>query len=417
MKNDHFRLDQAVPPMSDGFMKRVDMTLKEIEDMKKHPKITFTLVAAVIAALVLTTVAVAQVVESGLLARLFRNGEPGPEAAELLQTGIAAAEEGGVRLAVDELLFDGRNIICDVTLESTREGAVFAMAGVEVCGDEAGRLESENMRGMSMTTGLNDGYLCMLGEKDGVNAPKAFEGQLDINYIDALTEDAALEFTVYVFESGLTAVEDDRLYFDPEAGAKMEADGEIRLAWGHVGTLENYPSYMAAMQAAEGNGRWMEQHAAAVAASGLMQPVTEFKLSVPLVVRAENVETFGPERFALDGCTLEVKRLSFSPASMNIDLKITGMAEDMGNATQKLIVAVNGEPLKHLSIESYGETDTEGNAYEEMIVTGAPLAVTPEEISFILSGSKMTEDETIDEYYARLVREAHAGNRAVMKLK
>ena len=70
-----------------------------------------------------------------------------------------------------------------------------------------------------------------------------------------------------------------------------------------------------------------------------------------------------------------------------------------------------------MSIEGYGEVDANGNAYEEMIVTGPPLAEVPKEITFILSNSKMAEDELIDEYYVRLVREAHAGNSAVMKLK
>ena len=71
MKRIDLDLSRAVPPMPESFTKRMDDTLKEIECMNKKRKMTVVLAAALVAMLALSSIAVAQAIDSGVLSRLF----------------------------------------------------------------------------------------------------------------------------------------------------------------------------------------------------------------------------------------------------------------------------------------------------------------------------------------------------------
>ena len=149
MKKNDLDLSRAVPPMPESFVKRMDETLKEIERMKKRKKLTIALAAALVAMLALTSVAVAQAIDSGVLNRLFGKQEVPQQAAELLQTNVNTVSQDGVTLSIDELLFDGRSLNWQWSVSSEREDAVYALIGYSINGIDESFIETDNSRGPS----------------------------------------------------------------------------------------------------------------------------------------------------------------------------------------------------------------------------------------------------------------------------
>lgn len=430
MKND-LDLSRAVPPMPESFVKRMDETLKEIERMNKKRKLTISLAAALVAMLTLTSVAVAQAIDSGLLNRLFGEQEVPQQAAELLQTDINAVTQDGITLSVDELLFDGRSLNWQWSVSSEREDAVLALIGYELGGIEDSFIESGNSRGASFSGNVGDNALTMLGAAGEVSAPHSNTCYAQFNFKKPIEQEFTVTVSAIVYTTELTPVLTDELYPDGELSATFEQAGQLGVFASdsyHIARVNEYPAFTAALAASpllktdeyDADGSlWNQANINAHEESGLMKKLTEIRLTIPVqpVKTDASRSVFGPQTFDMDDCTLVIEEIAFSPVSVTADMRIYPKAAKEGDSffTDRVFASANGEPW-YLNLEGNEMTDENGNLYYDVNLDGPPVTEIPDEIEFIrVDERREGEDHTA--HYQRLIKEAPEGMRAVMKLR
>ena len=113
------------PPTPEGFHRRVEATLRTLEerDMKKHYNKTILLVAALVAVLMSVTAVATVVGHSGFKQRL--NDEGLPEVAELVQEAHRSAENAdteGFDFSIDEIIWEGIDLYISYTLSVPENG-------------------------------------------------------------------------------------------------------------------------------------------------------------------------------------------------------------------------------------------------------------------------------------------------------
>lgn len=430
MKKNELNLSRAVPPMPESFVRRMDETLKEIESMKKRKKMTIALVAAMIAVLALTSVAVAQAIDSGILDRLFGGREPSQQAAELLQTDLNTVTQDGITLTVDELLFDGRSINYGWSLSSEREGAVFAGLSYEIVGIDQSLFNSENSRGTTASINIGDNALVMLGEQGSLSAPRSGSFWSQSNFKQLIENEFEIVLTARIYTTELTPVLTDELYPDAALSSEWERNGQIGVCADEenfIACLSEYPAFSAALNASplrntgeyDADGSiWNQININAHEESGLMKKIAELTLTIPVQPAAnDSLTVFGPETFELDGCTLMIEEVAFSPVSVTMDMRIYPKeVRDGETFFSYRVIATAGGEYWYLNLGGDEYTDESGNFYYDINLDGPPVDEIPEEITFIRVDQRR-EGEAPADQYARLIREAPEGMRATMKLK
>lgn len=431
MKRIDLDLSRAVPPMPESFTKRMDDTLKEIECMNKKRKMTVVLAAALVAMLALSSIAVAQAIDSGVLSRLFGGREVPQQAAELLQTDLNTVSQEGITLTVDELLFDGRSLNWQWNIGSEREDAVFALIGYSVDGIEASLIESDNGRGASSSGNIGDNALTMLGASGEISAPNSNSCYAQINFKKPIEQEFTVTVSAIVYTTELTPILTDELYPDGELSAKLEQAGQLGIFASedyYIARLTEYPAFNAALTASallqtdeyDADGSiWNQANENAHAESGLMNKLTEITLTVPVkpVPAEEALSVFGPQSFELDDCTLEIAEVAFSPVSVTMDMRIYPKELKEGDSffAYRVFVSADGEAW-YLNLSGDEKTDENGRLYYDVDLSGPPVIEIPEEITFIRADERR-EGETSEAHYQRLIDEAPEGLRAVMTLK
>ena len=431
MKQIDLDLNRAVPPMPESFVKRMDETLKEIERMNKKKRMTIVLVAALVATLALSSIAVAQAIDSGVLSRLFGGKEVPQQAAELLQTDLNTVSQEGITLSMDELLFDGRSLNWQWHIDSEREGAVFALIGYSVDGIDASCIESDNGLGASGSGNIGDNALTMLGSSGEVSAPNTNSCYAQINFKQPIEQEFTVTIRAIVYTTELIPVLTDELYPDEELSAKLEQAGQLGIFTSesyHIARLTEYPAFNAALTASPllrtdeydvDGSIWNQANENAHEESGLMKKLTEISLTVPVKpVHAEKaLSVFGPQTFEMDDCMLEIKEVAFSPVSVTIDMRIYPKEIKEGDSffTHRIFASADGD-VWYLNLSGEEKTDENGRFYYDVDLSGPPVTEIPEEIIFIRA-DECQEGETPETHYQRLIKEAPAGRRAVMKLR
>lgn len=415
-------LSRAVPPMPESFVSKMNETLKEIEYMKKRRKFTIALAAALVAVLALASVAVAQVIDSGILGRLFGGSEPGQQAVSLLQTDVNTYTQDGITLNIDELLFDGRSVNCEWTVTSDRENAVFVLTGYELTNVTDDLIESENSRGAESSHGVGDNTLAMLGGPSGLEAATEY---VQVNFTEPLTQEASLVLTLNLYETQLSPTPLDGIYPDEAACAAMEAAGQIGVHEGYA-WLTNYPAFQQALDNAlsrpddsqpMSTHAWEQANLAAHTESGLMNSVGTMTVTIPLEIRENSTTVFGPETFELNNCTLEIDQVSFSAAATSMEMRIypkTRAEESEFFTTYRFVIGANGQPWLMNQAGSL-ETDAEGRQVYNVSLSGAPVTEIPAEIVFVRVDERIADEAPMAQY-TRLLADMPEGETAVMKL-
>lgn len=401
MKKGRLNLEGAYPPMPESFLERMQDTLKEAESMKKRRKMTVSLIAAMVAALLLASVGLAQAVDSGILNRLF-GGEPTDEAAGLLQTGVEVYEQDGITLSVDEILFDGMSVNGQWTVSSGREEDVLVRVHAELASGEdlSGRM-------IGMESSMHLGLAALLGESvsslvDRTALPDYLDERNLSGYAKWLFAESAADvpmemiITVTAYTTDLELTAGTELYPSREMCEAFEKAGQIGVSKHGVAAVEDYPSFIEAERRladgqTEDEAILEAAHEAAYEESGLLKKMTEFTVSVPLMdAGAETVE-FGPGVYEMDVCTLEVERASVSPAAVSMELK----AKTNGKNDESQCVFAVGTEAGPWQMNASGgvEAGEDGEEYLLITLDGLPVSEVPEEIILVRVGERLRFDE------------------------
>ena len=294
------RLSDACPPMPEAFHRRIIEAMDRMEEreMPKRRKLSAALVAALIGALLLASLAYAS--KSGLLDSLFRGKKPTEVAQELLAQPGLEKEQSDVRLTVDEYLLEENALHMRVTFTSDLDETL-------LCAVESPRVDGQQ-------TWAGDG----LGAFRALRKGEPVQLKLDTTYFDFDLDTAGpveIAFTGYVLRplTGLSwshpgagtppdpltdsfadPYEPDRYELMTDEAAKLYEPG------GSMSPVEVYEKL------------------------GYTEPVATLPVSITVqpaaLQKAGSAALDGQNAFDFDAYTLVVDQLELGPASTNVRL-------------------------------------------------------------------------------------------------
>ena len=302
------QLKHVAPPMPDAYLGCINATLLRMEDMnmKKRAKVSLSLVAALVAVLVLSGIAFAMT-NSSIRSRLFVYQEEPEETNLPILQDIASTSADGLSMSIDEALYDGSVAYLDLTVASDLEEPVFVNLAYEfTVGSGKPEVEDHSLD-------FEDHIIRMLDGKSGngyftLYIPEAYIGlPLDV------------KMTCTFYRTGLkpgsepseteVAAENNALYYTPEEAARREAEGIIMVSEEGFSNIGRYPTYQEqemSMEPIDGESD-AEFAMRCIEASGLMTKidvlVTDARiepqstlaedvyiLSAPVTVRRNNID-------------------------------------------------------------------------------------------------------------------------------
>lgn len=390
------RIQDAVPPMPDSFTRKVDDVLKgicEMEHTKRKSTRYSVVLIAMLVMITLATVALA-VTQSGLLKRLFGDGNPPPEVEKAVVTTPLTDSKQGVTLSIDEYLYDGRSLRLNSTVTSGRDEPVYYMTYWL-------REQWKNGEWVVVEDPHDRDWLVCLNSESKSNTE--YE---DIALVAPLAGRTRYTLTAYAFTSPLTPMpitqdQADEVVFNHEPNQlrdQLIAANQIGVSQpSGYACVTQYPQYQENVWKAE---PYANRHDYAIrlrrfipdalTRSGLMTPLCE--LSATLVLdpsdsalwRVEPVQT----EYRFEGGRLVIDQMIISAANTEMILSDYPATNKEDTKTQCWIVFdPDGEVLEMSANIDFSSEKI------SIQMSCMPLAVPPKHLTLV----RVTEDEQLDE--------------------
>ena len=320
----------ALPQMPEEFYRSMVKTLKGLEEpMKKRYKAVTILVAALIVALMMAGVAFAamQAVHSGLLHRLFPKGVPS-EAKELVISDALSNERDGLKLTLNEHLYDGRNIHLDWTVESAREDTVYYLTNYRLRHADGSPLIISQWSSYESYADLGGGTLTALNlTLDGITGAKAYSGIASFGFMEDEAPKEPWTFTldVYAYTTDLTPVAvNNPDKFTDEQILQLSEKRQIAIQGARFGSIKRYPEYVAVHDDSAVSRSYSLGVAASLKAHdtcGLLKPLTHLSVTINLDPGdASNLKIKrlpAPQALTFGDLTIHIKKLEFDLAGIH----------------------------------------------------------------------------------------------------
>lgn len=413
----------AVPPMPDGFTQRMNRTLRQIEE-NEHMKMRHHYGALAIAlALILALAGVAYAAtRSGILDRLFPGSTPPPEVEQAVVRNAGSAEKDGLKLTMDEYLFDGASAHFGWTVESTRDEPVYYLTEYEFFdGGVSERMEEGwGTGGYASSDAVDDCLVMLSGKARELGLARSHSGDAGFVYGSDLLPEEPIQMTVtiWAFTSDLTPVlvmgEDEDMRFLEEGNPLIERlsqNEQIGVTPKGFSRVAAYPQYAAALEAereathqalrtaekrptaAEVMGAFDHVAQSAHASSGLLKPLTMLSVTVEIDPTEANglKHTQATQReFELPSGRLVIDMLDFNMASTRIRYryykKEPFKLDDWSGKWWFLLVDPDGKPMNvdiSLGMSGSSGVDEQGEKYVEVYASGNPVSKVPEYVRFV----------------------------------
>ncbi len=375
----------ALPQMPEEFYRSMAKTLKALEGpMRKRYKAVTILVAALIVALMMAGVAFAamQVVHSGLLNRLFPKGAPA-EAEKMVVSDVLSNERDGLKLTLNEHLYDGRNIHLDWTVESARDDTVYYLTNYQLKNAEGSPLTISQWSSRWSYADLGGGTLTALNlTLDGITGAKAYSGIASFGFMEDEVPKGPWTFTldVYAYTTDLTpvAVNGDPYKFTDGQILQLSKKRQIAIQGCRFGSINRYPEYLAAYDAsAVDRSSSQEVVAASVKAHdacGLLKPLTHLSVTINLDSGdASNLKIKrlpAPQALTFGDLTIHIEKLEFDLAGIHTSyvVPLEYNEPDFVLSERFLILDQDGTPLNDALTGiscSWGPVKEEGGAFQD----------------------------------------------------
>ena len=424
LKDDYRTLFDSISP--DAALEQ--RTRKEIMDML-HPKRKYRnnvrrAVCLVAAMLLLVGTAFAVMTASGILGRLFRNGEPSQQALDSIVRDSMQVSDNGVTLNMDEYLFDQSTLHLGWTVSSEREKDVFYTSSYHYSysnpDDEI--LAEESIGGVYGAYGSGDVGDGLLVHLNGENPSHDSYAGYGYKSMPEGTINTRVIVHAYETDYELTDVESayDLAFVDPGDPASLALEGarQIGVDANHKTAINGYNAYNEALQKLLADGMdWDAAHEAAFVESGIFKEVAVLELNVsiePSEAAEPNFKLDGERTYELSDATVILKTLTVDTASTIVEYTVIPDKPVNSDGSQSLGLSYlffdqDGNPLNaEYMMGAYGtEIDPiDGKQAFAISHDGNPLPETVTAITFVPRGQiERMENEPSNDYYLR-VKEA-----------
>jgi hypothetical protein len=375
----------ALPQMPEAFYKNMTETLKELEEpMKKRYKAVTILVAALIVALMMAGVAFAamQVVHSGLLDRLFPKGAPS-EAEKMVVSDALSNERDGLKLTMNEHLYDGRNIHLDWTVESARDDTVYYLTNYQLKNADGSPLTISQWSSYESNPDLGGGTLTALNlTLDGITGAKAYSGIASFGFMEDEVPKGPWTFTldVYAYTTDLTPVAVN----DPDELSngqilQLSKKRQLAIQGCQFGSINRYPEYVAVHDASAVSRSYSLGVPASVKAHdtcGLLKPLTHLSVTINLDPGdASNLKIKrlpAPQTLTFGDLTIHIEKLEFDLAGIHTSYIVPleyNEPDGFVLSERFLILDQDGTPLNDALTGisgSWSPVKEEGGAFQEV---------------------------------------------------
>lgn len=439
-QDDYRRMMDAVSP-SPALERRTEREIHNMLHSRSKGRVRRSACIAAVAALLTLSMAFAAVQSSGILSRLFPGDRVASQAAqEAVVRDSMQLSRDGVTLNMDEYLFDRNTLHLGWTLSSEREKPVYCTTSYDISyADPADAQLAANsiggQLGASSSVEIGDGVLLRLSRERSANS-----GYVSYGYAAAIAGTVNAKLTVHVYETDwaeeqLSAASVWQFSDDPALAAELEQRRAIGLTTDGMTRIEEYPAYIAALDALLDEGMDFDAACeAAIANCGAFTEVAVLEMNVsvdPSRAAAPRFVLDGERSYELDGATVILKNVSINTASTIIEYDlITAQPIDTetygGQGLSLLIFDQDGNPLTEAcSLDMYGlqMTDEDGNSVDgqgrtrwQITISGKPIPESVTALTFVEYLPLERIQESSSDYFRRIADSAAPNQRFTLEL-
>lgn len=398
-------------------------TEREINNMlnRKNEKRSISLKAAAIAlaaCLILTGTAFAALNASGVLERLFPNGNVNETAKNSVVTNAAQATQNGITLNMDEYLIDQNTMHLGWTVTSAREKDVFYTTAYElIYTNPADEALAENSigghYGAHSSIEIGNDMMAHLSKTS-----PAFSGYTDYGYNGSITSPIQAKVIVRAYETNYEIAEVEQvmelLYPESDIVKNLETGKKIGVNAQRFSTIGGYGAFISARDKLLNEGTDLDEASErALVESGIFQSVATLEVSVviePGQAPEARYTLSEPMEFVLSDRTVILKTLSIDSASTIIEYNvITGenATSILKDGLYYILFDQNGNPLTadyYIGMEG-GETEPlpDGRRVWNIIHSGNPIPENVNAITFVPKGTlERLDKESSNDYFNRI---------------
>lgn len=397
-------------------------TEREIHHMinKRNEKRHIPLKAAAIilaACLILTGTALA-LNASGILARLFPNGNINEQAQENLVTNAVQATQNGITLNIDEYLIDQNTMHLGWTVSSSREKDVFYTTAYELIYtnpiDEA--LAEKSIGGHYGAHGSIEIGNDMMAHLSKVSP--AFSGYTGYGYNGSISSPIQAKVMIHAYETDyqLSEVGNVMDLYDPESDFVIALEKEKKVAIDalHRSSIGGYSAFIEARDKRLNEGMDIDEASElALTESGVFREVAYVEAAVtiePGQAAAARYALNAPRTYALGDKTVVLKTLTLDSASTIIEYDVITDANTnsiLKDGLYYILFDQNGTPLTaDYSIGMEGgekEPLSDGRRVWNILHSGNPIPEDVKQITFVPKGTlERQEMESSNDYFLRI---------------
>lgn len=403
-------------------------TEREIKNMinKKYGKRSIPLRAAAVAlaaCLILTGTALA-LNASGILERLFPNGNISESARKNIVTNAAQATQNGITLNMDEYLIDQNTMHLGWTVSSERERDVFYTTSYElIYTSPADELVAKNSiggrYGSSSSIEIGNDMMAHLAK----SSPD-FSSYTDFGYNGSISSpiEAKIMIRAYETDCEIAKVEHIMDLYDPESDVVkgLEKDKKVGVDTHHRSTIGGYSAFIKARDKRLNEGMDIDEASElALVESGVFREIACLEVAVTIQPGQAPVARYSlsePMVYELPGKTVILKTLALDSASTIIEYDVVtdeNAASILKDGLYYILFDQNGNPLTadyYIGMEG-GEKEpmSDGRRVWNIVHSGNPIAEDVTAITFVPKGTlERMETEPSNNYFLRIKESADA---------
>ncbi len=399
-------------------------TEREINNMinQKNEKrrIPLRVAAVALAACLILTGTALALNASGILSRLFPNGNISETAREGIVTNAVQATQNGITLNMDEYLVDQNTMHLGWTVSSTREKDVFYTTAYElIYTNPADEVLAENSIGEHYgahgSIEIGNDMMAHLSK----TAP-AFSGFADYGYNGSLTSPVQAKVTIRAYETDhdISDVENVMELYDPESDfvKNLEKEKKVAIDALHRSTIAGYGAFIETRDEYLKDGMDIDEASElALIESGVFSEVACLEVAVIVEPGQAPVARYSLSEstyFELPDKTVVLKTLTLDSASTIIEYDvITESGADVNSILKDglyyILFDQNGNPLTadyYIGMEG-GETEPlpDGRRVFNILHSGNPIPEDVNAITFVPKGTlERREMEPSNDYFNRI---------------